>query len=107
MTPQTPPRIRHVLFIRFKPEVKFDQIVEVMFEFLELRRRIAGIEAVEWGGNNSPERLDKGYTHVLEVTFIDEQARDAYLPHPEHKRFKTLFVPLLDDIIVMDFNLPS
>lgn len=32
-------------------------------------------------------RASQGFTHVYLLTFKDAAARDAYLPHPEHKKF--------------------
>jgi NAD(P)-dependent dehydrogenase (short-subunit alcohol dehydrogenase family) len=44
----------------------------------------------QYGVNNSPENLHKGFTHVYLITFENADARDAYLPHPEHKKFGEL-----------------
>ena len=40
------------------------------------------------------------------VTFEDAAARDAYLPHPEHKKFGALLgeVGVLEDAFVVDFS---
>ena len=38
------------------------------------------------------------------MTFTNEQARKNYLPHPEHEALKKVFVPLLDDIVVFDYQ---
>ena len=39
------------------------------------------------------------------MTFISEAARDNYLPHPEHSALKKVFGAILDDIVVLDYNL--
>jgi hypothetical protein len=53
--------------------------------------------------NNSPENLNKRFTHACFVTFASEKDRDIYLTHPEHEKFKVLLKPLVADVLVMDF----
>ena len=63
-------------------------------------------ELFEYGLNNSPENLNKGFTHVYLLTFENAGARDAYLPHPEHKKFGELLgkLDVLDEAFVVDFR---
>lgn len=96
--------IRHILFIKFKASVTAEQIAEVKTLFQSMAK-IDGVEGVEWGVNDSPEGLDKGYTHVVLMTFASEASREAYLPHPDHEALKAVFVPLVDDIVVLDYTL--
>ena len=67
--------------------------------------RIPGILSMEHGVNNSPEKLNQGFTHVFQVTFTNAAARDAYLPHPAHKAFGTLLgsLGILDAVFVVDY----
>ena len=37
--------------------------------------------------NSNPERLDHGDSRFFLVSFSNVQARDAYLPHPDHSAF--------------------
>jgi hypothetical protein len=98
-------KIRHVVCFKFKEEATKEQIakVEKAFEDLKKKKKIAEIENLEWGTNNSPEGLNKGFTHCFILTFADEKARDAYLPHPDHKAFGKVLKPILDDVFVIDF----
>jgi hypothetical protein len=41
------------------------------------------------------------------MTFSSPEARDAYLPHPEHERVKAVVVPCLARVMVFDFNAPA
>jgi hypothetical protein len=66
--------------------------------------KIDGVDAVEWGINDSPEGKNEGYTHSVVMTFADESGRRNYLPHPEHDALKAVFVPLLEKIIVFDYQ---
>jgi hypothetical protein len=38
------------------------------------------------------------------MTFADEQGRQNYLPHPEHDALKELFGPLLEELVVFDYQ---
>ena len=97
--------IRHVLFVRFRSDASASSIEQVQTAFKEISSKIEGITGVEWGLNNSPENLNKGYTHCIMMTFIDENARDHYLPHPEHNILKEIFGAILEDIVVLDYSL--
>ena len=56
--------------------------------------------------NNSPEKKNLGFTHVYVLTFENAAARDAYLPHPEHRKFGQLLGKLgvLEDAFVVDYT---
>src|SRR5690554_800033 len=95
--------IRHILLIKFKPEVTGPEIEDVRALFESMTTAVEGVEAVEWGLNDSPEGLNQGFTHAVLMTFADEQARQRYLPHPEHDALKAEFVPLVADIVVFDY----
>ena len=41
---------------------------------------------------------------VLLLTFENVAARDAYLPHPDHQRVKEVFLPLIEKIVILDFE---
>ncbi|EPY6784027.1 Dabb family protein [Klebsiella pneumoniae] len=99
--------IRHILLIRFTTEATRGQIASVRSAFLSVPARIQGVTSVEWGENNSPEEKNAGYTHCVMMTFADEAARQRYLPHPEHEAIKNIFRPILNDIIVFDYDLTS
>lgn len=95
--------LRHVVLFRYKPEVTVRQIDEINMAFHQLQHGIPEIRAFERGTNNSPEGLDKGFTHGYTVTFSTEEDRAAYLPHPDHKRFVELIGGKIDDVLVFDY----
>jgi hypothetical protein len=97
--------IRHIVCLKFKEEASSGQIGEIEKKFPALRDSIPGIVSIEWGTNNSPEGLNKDFTHCFIVTFENEEARSNYLPHPYHQAFVDILKPLLDDVFVIDFNL--
>lgn len=97
--------IRHILFITFTDSALPEQIQAVRSAFLQIPDRVEGITGVEWGTNDSPEEKNAGFTHCVLMTFVDEAARQRYLPHPVHDDLKTIFRPILQDIIVLDYTL--
>ena len=98
-------QVRHVVVFKYKPEATPEQIRQITTAFAALEDRIPGIVAFEHGVNNSPENLNKGFTHVYLMTFTDAKARDAYLPHPEHRAFGTLLgsLGILEEAFVVDY----
>ena len=97
--------IRHIVCLKFKDVASLEQIGEIEKKFPALQKSIPGIVSIEWGTNNSPEGLNKDFTHCFIVTFENEDARSNYLPHPNHQAFVDILKPLLDDVFVIDFNL--
>ncbi|MCV2402426.1 Dabb family protein [Marinomonas sp. C2222] len=96
--------IRHILLIKFNARATKANIEELKELFESITEKIQGVVSVEWGTNNSPEGLNKDYTHSVVMTFLNEEARQDYLPHKEHDSLKAVFVPLLEDIIVFDYE---
>ena len=79
--------VRHVLLVRFQDGAAEDQLRGVFTGLREMLHKIDGVIGFEHGSNNSPEGLNRGLTHIIVITFSSAQARDAYLPHPEHLNF--------------------
>jgi quinol monooxygenase YgiN len=99
----SPQLLRHVVMFKFKKEASQAQIDDLVQAFGELPQKIDTIQSYEWGTNNSPEMLDKGFTHLFLVTFKDEAGRAKYLPHPAHKAFVEKLKPILEEPMVVDY----
>lgn len=97
------PGIRHIVMFRFKEGTSPDRVTEVVAGFGALKQKIDGITAFEWGANNSPEGKHKGLTHCFLLDFVDEAARDAYLPHPIHVAFANSLGDVVEDVCVFDY----
>jgi hypothetical protein len=99
-------QVKHVVVFKYKSKATSSQILEVTNAFKSLKDKIPGIESFEYGVNNSPENLNKGFTHVYLLTFKNSQSRDNYLPHPEHKNFGELLrkLEVLEEPFVVDFQ---
>ena len=97
--------IRHILLIQFKASATDVDIENIRQLFEAIPNEIEGVISVEWGVNDSPENLNQNYTHSVLMAFIDESARQHYLPHPKHENLKLFFAPIIEDIIVFDYTL--
>lgn len=80
-------QLRHVVCFQFKADATEAQIEALIDAFVNLDNEIDEVKDLEWGLNNSPEGLNKGMTHIFQLTFKNEKDRDAYLPHPAHQDF--------------------
>lgn len=96
-------RLLHVVSFKFKDAASREQIKQVEEAFRALKTKIPQIENLQWGLNNSPEGLNKGFTHGWILTFGSEADRDGYLKHPDHVEFGKLVTPVLADVFVIDF----
>lgn len=96
-------QLRHVVLFKFKEGTTPADIQKVEAAFSALPNKIPEIKGYEWGINNSPEGLEKGFTHCFFLTFDDEAGRAVYLPHPDHKAFGVVLTPYLDDVLVLDY----
>lgn len=99
-------QVKHIVIFKYKEKATPAQIEEVTQAFKALKGKIPGIVSFEYGVNNSPENLNKGFTHAYLLTFKDAASRDAYLPHPEHKKFGELLgkLDVLEEPFVVDFQ---
>ena len=102
---ETPPtkQLRHVVLFKFKEGTAEADIKKVEAAFAALPSKIPEIKDYEWGTDNSPEGLAKGFTHCFFLTFDSEEGRAIYLPHPDHKAFGAVLTPFLDDVLVLDY----
>lgn len=95
--------LRHIVLFKFKATSEAVDIQKIENAFIALPTKIKEIKDFEWGLNNSPEGLDKGFTHCFLVTFESEADRATYLPHPDHLAFVALLDGHVDDVLVLDY----
>lgn len=101
--PKSAKKLQHVVCFKFKQTATKAQIEHLNKEFALLKDKIPGIVGYQAGVNNSPEGLNKDFTHCYIVTFKTEKDREGYLPHPEHQKFVTIVKEIVDDVFVIDF----
>jgi len=96
--------IRHVVLIRFRPDVTGAQAELLLAPLAELSARLGF--AVTWGRSESPERIERGYMHGFVADFADWAALAAYQADAGHKAFGAGLVAHaeggLDGILVFD-----
>ena len=97
--------VRHIVIFKYKDGATADQIQQVTAAFRALQYKIPGIVSFEQGVNNSPEGKNLGFTHAFTLTFENDQARDAYLPHPQHQQFGELLssLAIVEDVFAIDY----
>ncbi|MEM6771733.1 MAG: Dabb family protein [Bacteroidota bacterium] len=98
--------LRHAVLFSFNEDSYPEGVKEVEDAFRALPEKIPAIHSFEWGTNNSPEGLDKGYTHLFFVTFKSEADREVYLPHPDHKAVGEVLKPHRKEVLVLDYWTP-
>ncbi len=50
------------------------------------------------------EERAQGLTHGFIMTFADAAARDAYVVHPDHEKFKAAALEMVEDVVIFDFE---
>lgn len=95
--------LKHVVSFKFKESAAPADIKKVEEAFKGLKKKIGVIRSYDWGTNNSPEGLNKGFTHCFILTFDNDADRKTYLDHPDHKEFGKMLGPVLGDVYVIDF----
>jgi len=95
--------LRHVVMFGFKTGTSPEEVAEIVCRFTALKDLVPGIEAFEWGENNSPEGLNQGLSHCFFLCFATAAARDAYLPHPDHKAFADWVGQWVEHVTVLDY----
>ena len=98
--------IRHIVFIRFKPEISDAEIAAIFDELYAIKDKLPGVLSITSGKSESPEQMERGYMHGFVVDFVDWDALQAYQDHPDHKilggKLVANAVAGIDDILVFD-----
>lgn len=77
--------IRHIVLIRFRPELTEARIAALLAPLGPLAQRLGF--AAHWGRSESPEQIERGYLHGFTADFADWAALQAYQDDPGHKAF--------------------
>jgi hypothetical protein len=98
--------IRHIVFIRFKPEMTDAMIAALFDELYAIKDKLSGVLSITSGKSESPEQMERGYMHGFIVDFADWDALLVYQDHPDHKilggKLVANAVAGIDDILVFD-----
>ncbi|MFB8375830.1 Dabb family protein [Paenibacillus taichungensis] len=94
----------------FKLNDKITTVIqqELVAQLLALQEQIPGIVDLT-AGINVTEETDhiQGFTLGLRVTFEDQEALRAYGPHPAHRAFVASLNEWVENVIVVDYPIPS
>ena len=95
--------IRHLVLIRPAAGVAEAELEAVLAHAASMEH-IDGVISVSFaraiGPDDSPR--GKGISHVLTVVLDDPAALEAYRPHPLHREFGALLMPMTGDITIID-----
>ena len=95
--------LRHVVMFGFNADTSPDDIAELARRFSNLQTMVPSVDKFEWGENNSPEGLANGLSHCFLLSFASEDARDAYLIHPDHAAFADWTHQYVANVVVIDY----
>jgi hypothetical protein len=96
--------VKHMVAFKFKDGTSQEEIDKLNAAFKQLKKKIDVIRTFDTGLNNSPEKLNKGFTHGYLLTFDTTEDRDTYLNDPAHKEFGAMATKILADVFVLDFE---
>jgi len=97
-------KVKHIVLLKFKDGTSEEQTAKYFDDLLDLSESISGIDDYVSGANNSSEQRSQGLTHGFIMTFTDAAARDAYVVHPDHEKFKANSLEIVDNVVVFDFE---
>lgn len=99
--------IRHIVLIRFRPEVPESKIAAIFAALGPLSQRLGF--PFQAGRSQSPEKIERGYLHGFTIDFADWEALATYAEDPEHKAFGAQLVAHAEGGIegILVFDLPS
>lgn len=90
--------IEHNVLFQFKPALEKAQIQQIAATLLAMGDYIPGIRRASWHSNASREQRDKGFRHLLRLSFDDSAALEHYLSHRHHVYvIENVLLPVLAD----------
>ncbi|EOX4430020.1 Dabb family protein [Vibrio alginolyticus] len=96
--------IKRILMLKFKYQADAKAVNDILLQMESLPSKIDGITSVDSGVDQSPEGMNKGFTHIVQLIFTDKDAHQRYLPHPEHDAVKKLCMPIIEDMLIFDYE---
>lgn len=101
--------VRHIVLTHFVSGTSEDTIGEIYGGLRAVSERLPGASNFTGGPSNSPEDLERGYTHGFSIDFDDHAALQAYADDPEHRSLGARLVENaeggLDGLLVVDLEI--
>lgn len=96
----------HMVLIKVLPNVS-EGTMDLIFEDLrKIRSVVPGIGVIVAGRSNSPEHMERGYTHGFTIEMDSYDILESYQSHPEHRAVGARLVDVaeggIDGILVLD-----
>ncbi len=102
--------IRHILLVKAKPEAE-PALLAAFAGIAGLAARLPGMGRATSCRSESPEGMERGYTHALAADFADWAALKAYAEDAEHQRLGGEIVAAAqggrDGLLVVDIEVPG
>lgn len=93
--------LKHVVFFKFKPEVKEPDIVELEKGLAALPGAIPEIQECVFG--RDVIHSERSYDFALVSGFADLKAMERYQQHPDHLRVVAVVKRISSSILAVDF----
>lgn len=77
--------IRHIVLTQFKPSVSEETIADIYVGLKTLTAELSGARDFTGGRSESPEKIERGYTHAFMIDFESWADLKIYADHPTHK----------------------
>ncbi|WP_046174288.1 Dabb family protein [Domibacillus indicus] len=95
----------HLVSFKFKEDVTIEKQQELALKILALKGKVPGAMDVTAGVNTTEETENiQGYTFGMRITFKDKESLDNYLPHPLHQEILSTIEGMIDNVIVVDYE---
>lgn len=96
----------HLVTFKFNEHITDGKQQELLQQLLAFKEKIDGIVELTAGLNTTEEvEQIQGYTLGLRITFESKKALDNYLPHPLHQAFISSLDGVIENVIVVDYEI--
>ena len=100
--------IRHIVLTKFRPDTSEETISQIYAGLGAVAEKLPGANNFVGGRSESPEQLERGYTHGFVIDFDDWDALRVYADDAEHKALGAQLVAQaiggVDGILVLDIE---
>jgi hypothetical protein len=93
--------LKHVVFFKFKPETREEDITDLENHLAALPNTIPEIKEYEFGRDII--RSDRSYDFALVSSFDDVEAMKRYQTHPDHVIVINKVKAICDNVLAVDF----
>lgn len=92
----------HIALFKWNPEVKQEEIDEVLSEIKNLKEKITGLKEIYVGENTHVKA--KGFTHAAIIIAETKKALNEYRDYPDHVLVAQKINIMAEDGLGFDFN---